>query len=222
MPTAPHSERPFARAKLVLALLCLPGLAACQGAGAEDDTQRINRTLLRLLTSDGRRICVDGKTYGEPLAIFRTMLPAPDPARRPLGWHLPTPLEAGPSLKVGRLADQELRGERIVLPERPQTRDFLPAVEQVRLDGLAREAALSDTESVPVRAAPDAPRATVRWWPLNRLDRGCGPVYTLSKPVLFRDAAFVTVTAGHRGSTYALQKADRDWSPVARWSTWLY
>lgn len=199
-------------------------LAGCQaGADARDDAGLINAQLLKLLTSDGRSICVDGKTVGEPLAIFRTMLPAPDPARRPLGWHVPSPLDIGPSLRVGRLANQELRGERIVLPEREQTKDFLPAVEQVQLNGLAREASVMTPDSgVGVENTPEAPRAAVRWWPLNRLRSGCGPIYTVSKPVTFRGHGFVTVTAGHRGTTYVFRKTGDAWAPYAKWSTWLY
>ncbi|WP_375401956.1 hypothetical protein [uncultured Sphingomonas sp.] len=204
--------------------MCATGLASCSVApGPRDDVQRINDSLLALLTSDGRRICVDAKTYGEPLGIFRTMLPAPDPAKRPLGWFPPRPLEFGPSLGARQLVDVELRGERVVLPERSQPRDRLPVTRQVQLNSLAADGALMTPHgSTSFRSNPAAPRATVRWWPLNRFDSKCGPVYTFSKPVVFRGAAFVTVTAGHRGSTYAFSESGAGWAPVAKWSTWLY
>lgn len=216
--SAHHSAR-RGRAPLALAIAALGG---CASAPA-DDAERINALLLQVLTSRGERICVDSKTYGEPLAVFRAMLPAPDPARRPLGWHPPGPLREGPSLTGRQLAAQELRGERIVLPERAQTKDQLPAVEQVQLNGAAREASLMAPQTgVGLRASPAAPRATVRWWPLNRLDRSCGPVHTVSKPVVFRDLAFVSVTAGHQGTTYAFREVGPAWRPIAKWSTWLY
>lgn len=207
-----------------LVLLALTGaLAGCGAPEPQDDARRISDSLLRLLTSDGRRICVDGRTYGEPLAIFRTMLPAPDPAKRPLGWFPPRPLETGVSLKAGQLADVELGGEQVVLPEREQPRDRLPVVQQVQLNSLAADGALMEPHtSARLTPSPAAPRARVRWWPLNRFDGKCGPVYTFSKPLVFRGSAFVTVTAGHRGSTYAFGRRGGDWTPIAKWSTWLY
>lgn len=220
-PTPPPGRKAAALAPALAALLALPGCGS--GPAGGDDAARINQALLRTLTSGGERICVDGKAYGEPLAIFRTMLPAPDPARRPLGWHPPSPLREGPSLTGRQLADAEFRGERIVLPERAQGKDKLPQIQQVQLNGIAKEASLMrPLQDVGLDRSPAAPLAKVRWWVLNRLDRSCGPVHTVSKPVIYRDMAFVSVTAGHQGTTYAFRNAASAWTPVAKWSTWLY
>lgn len=200
------------------------GIGGCQAdAGERDDNRQISAGLFRVLTSQGKAICVDAATHGEPLAIFRSMIPAPDPARRPLIWSRPAPLENGRTLTGRELVDDEFGDGRLVLPERTSASGVLSVTAQVQLNALARTASMmSSDSSARLNPAPDAPLAKVRWWIRNRFDANCGPPYTVSKPIIMRDVAFVSVTAGHRGSTYAFHKVKAVWQPVAKWSTWLY
>ena len=94
---------------------------------------------------------------------------------------------------------------------------------ETQLNQLARMASLVEPEQgVTVRAVPEAPLATVRWWPINRLTPRCDFIHTVSKPVIKQSIAFVTVTAAHQGTTYAFQKSADGWSTIAKWSNWLY
>lgn len=210
------------RCRSAAVLVPFVALASCAGGAAGTDDQRINTALLRTLTADGTAICVDRGTYGEPLAVFRTMRTAPDPVRRMLHWSAPTPLRPGRMLSGRELVDNELRDGRSVLPELGQD-GALSLNEQARLNALAHRASLVSPESgVAVRNHPAVPLAQVRWWPLNRMGGKCGPSYTVSKPVITRDIAFVTVTAAHQGNTYAFQRQGAGWATVAKWSNWLY
>lgn len=207
----------------MVALPLLATLGGCSGWHADTDERRINTLLLQVLTSDGKGICVDSGTYGEPLAIFRAMLPAPEPARRPLAWSKPAPLTPGRNLTGQELVGSELKGQQVVLPERPSGKDRLSVIEQIQLNDWARQASFASTyPAVSLADTPEAPRARVRWWGWNRLDSSCRPIYTVSKPVIFQNMAFVSVTAAHQGSTYAFRKAGAAWAPHAKWSNWLY
>lgn len=198
------------------------GLTACGSSGTTDERQVVE-SLLGVLTAGDTAICVDGRTRGEPLAVYRSMLPAPDPARRPLYWVPPAPLQTGRVLSNRELVDTEFRDGQALLPEHAQSKDRLPYTVQRQLDGVAREASVIQPDGV-MTLSPNArvPLARVRWWVRNRFDKGCDPVYTLSHPIIVRNQAFVTVTAGHHGSTYAFRKTGPGWAPVAKWSTWLY
>jgi hypothetical protein len=201
--------------------LCLAG---CTSADRIDNPQRINEALLRTLTADGQRICVDSGTFGEPLAVFRTMLPAPPAVRRLLFWSPPAPLRPGRLLSGHELVRDELSDGRSILPERRQDTQKLPLPAQLQLNALARNALLVTPEAgVWLHDTPSAPLAQVRWWPLNRLDASCDGTFTFSKPLIKNDMAFVTVTAAHQGSTYALRRNNAgQWESLAKWSNWLY
>jgi hypothetical protein len=219
-----HARRPQFLS-LVSKFVPLAGIIGCLGAcnaRADSDTSQISDLLLKLLTSQGKAICVDGSTFGEPLAAFRSMLPAPDPARRPLFWSSPAALEDGRALSSRELINDEFTDEQIVLPERLRQRAALPATEQLQLNALAREASIMSSDSVTLSNSAGAPLAQVRWWLLNRVSSSCGPNYTISKLVILHDTAFLSVTAGHRGTTYAFQKKGPTWAPIAQWGTWLY
>jgi hypothetical protein len=209
------------RAMSVAALL---GLTSCgASAPSRGDAEEVTHSLLKTLTANGETICVDSTTQGEPLAIFRTMLTAPDPARRPLAWHEPGPLNAGKEVTGRQLVASEFRGEHIELPEYGTAENVLPPLLQMRLNALARAVSFIASDApTSVKGNDDVPKARVRWWVLNRLDKSCGPIYTLSKPIVVHDAAFVSVMAGHEGTIYALRKSDKVWAPLAKWTNWLY
>jgi hypothetical protein len=200
------------------------GLTSCGvSSPLHTDAEQVTQSLLKTLTADGATICVDSTTQGEPLAIFRTMLTAPDPARRPLAWHEPGPLNAGKEVTGRQLVASEFRGEHIELPEYGTAENVLPPLLQLRLNALARAVSFIPSDApTSVKASGDVPKARVRWWVSNRLDRSCGPIYTLSKPIVVRDVAFVSVMAGHEGTIYALRKTNKTWAPLAKWTNWLY
>lgn len=200
-------------------MIVLAGCASPQN----DDRHRIAAAVLAQLTSNGRPICVDSRTRGEPLSVFRTMIVAPNPARRPLAWRAPSVLLAprvvrGPAPDPRRVTDT-----RTQLAIAEATEATLPAVEQVRLNGLAREAmVMKSGGEIDLAATLQAPRARVRWAPINRFDPNCDEPHSLTRPVINRSTAFVTVVAAHQGTTYAVERRGNGWVPTAQWSTWLY
>jgi hypothetical protein len=216
-----HSVIEITRAASIAGMLLLTSCGA--SLPAQGDAEQVSHALLKTLTSNGETICVDSTTQGEPLAIFRTMLTAPDPARRPLAWHEPGPLRTGRDVTNRQLVAAEFRGEHVELPEYGAAENVLPVLLQLHLNALAREVAFIPSDApTSLKGGADVPRARVRWWIFNRFDRSCGPIYTLSKPIVIRDAAFISVMAGHEGSTYALRKVDKVWAPMAKWTNWLY
>lgn len=203
-------------AGLLAVSLALGGCAA----GAASDATQVVGAVAQLQAADGRRICLDRTTRGEPLAIFRTMLPAPNPARRPLGWRTPGPLMPSASITNRQLVADEFRDQHVVLPEHGQTAPELAFEAQWQLNGLARRMAnVAGDKDV---AIPDGAKVQPRWWIRNRLDPGCDMPYTISNPVLAQNIAFVSVTAGHQGTIYAVQRDKGVWKPIAKWSNWLY
>lgn len=218
-------KQPFVSTMIrTMSVATMLGLTSCGVTSPlRSDAEQVTQSLLKTLTADGETICVDSTTQGEPLAIFRTMLTAPDPARRPLAWHEPGPLNEGKEVTGRQLVAAEFRGEHIQLPEYGTAENVLPPLLQLRLNALARAVSFIPSDApTSVTGSGDVPKARVRWWVSNRLDRSCGPIYTLSKPIVVRDVAFVSVMAGHEGSIYALRKADQAWAPLAKWTNWLY
>lgn len=206
----------------MFATMCM-SLAACNADAGVNEARQLNDALLELLTSQGRTICVDSTPYGEPLAAFRSMQPAPEPARRPLFWRTPVPLEPGRNLTNRELVDIEFRDDQTVLPEQSGAGRALPVIAQLQLNAIAREASVMMSGSdATIAGSPAAPRAKVRWWLRNRFDSTCTAPYTVSKPILLHGIGLVSVTAAHHGSTYAFKRVNSGWMPVAKWATWLY
>ena len=209
-------------------VLAAGGTAALAGCGESskaptDATAQVMQSLVSLLTADGKAACIDSRTRGEPLAIFRTMMAAPDAARRPLSWFAPQPLRPTGMPSRRQMFDDQINAERFVLTTPQQSSRPLPVLLQGQLDAAARQLSLyGDQDRVSIAAPQAAPHATVRWWIRNRFDRGCTPVYTASNPVVANNIAFVSVTAGHWGTTYAFRKHASAWSPVGQWTNWMY
>jgi len=205
------------------ACVAAAALASCSSVKPDDPPQRIIASVLKQLTSENRAICVDARTRGEPLAIFRTMIVAPDQARRPLAWRVPGTLLSPRIISAKRVASNEFSDSRTRLPLAESSTPGLPMVDQIRLNGLAREAMVFDSaEQLPIASPPSAPLAQVRWWPQNRLDSSCNAVHVLTRPVEIRDTAFVAATAGHQGTIFALEQRGAEWVVVAQWANWIY
>lgn len=211
---------------MLVGALALGGCGA--GATALDDNEQIVRATLGVLTADGKPICVDERTRGQPLAVFRTMSEAPRASRTPLGWHPPGPLRSPAEPRAGGIWRQEMRRGRpdhaqVRLGE-PGNRDAtdLPPLEQMRLNGRALALSSATSETVTIGSNWNVPGVTARWAPRNWIARDCDPRYVLTNPIHAGTIGFVTVTAGHWGTTYALEKTAGRWRPAAQWSTWLY
>jgi hypothetical protein len=206
-------------------ILCLGLLAS--GCASETQTPsepaKVIETLLGVLSSDGRRVCVDAKTQGKPLAVFSTMIVAPRPSRRPLQWQIPKPLRPPGPLSNRELYEDEFARARILLEKPVNARDVLPPEQQLQLNSVARTlAAVGDVERVSIANSPKRPLIVARWWLANRVRPLCVPNFTISNPVVAREIAFVSVTGGHWGTTYAFRKRGDRWAPHAQWTTWLY
>lgn len=194
-------------------------LTGCS-AGQPNDATQVVAAVARAQIVGNRPVCIDRATHGEPLAVFRTMLPAPDPARRPLAWHPSGPLRQGQKIPTRALVADELRDAHIVLAEPDQDGEPLPAPTQLQLNAYAVQ--LSKLEADKTVRVPAESQLRPRWWLVNRLDPNCRVPVTVSDPVLARDMAFVSVTAGHFGTLYAVQRSPSGWTPIAKWSDWLY
>ena len=94
---------------------------------------------------------------------------------------------------------------------------------QSQINAAATRLSLYKTKDhIAVDSWSKAPLARVRWWIRNRIDSGCSPVYTVSNPVVAKNVAFVSVTAGHAGTTYAFRKQAQAWTPIGQWTDWIY
>jgi hypothetical protein len=206
----------------VAATVMLTGCVDASSTAADDRTQ-VMQSLLSVLTADGKPACVDARTRGKPLAIFRTMMVAPDPARRPLAWFVPQPLRPQGMLSSQQLFDDQFRSERVVLTKPRRPAQALPNDLQGQLNAAAGQLSLDQEEDrLAISDSQAAPLAKVRWWVRNRFDQTCSPIYTISNPVIAKNVAFVSVTAGHWGTTYAFQKKGPSWATIAQWTNWIY
>ncbi len=205
--------------------LCALGaaLGGCSAFGdTSDDARQIGKSVLALIDQRAGKVCIDSRTRGEPLAIFRTMIVAPDPARRPLMWRPPTSVGSGDQLTGRELINSQFSGLHPILPEPSSDVPPLPAIEQMQLNALARQLSVRETQRVSLDKPDEAPTAKLRWWAINRFDRSCKTLVRLSNPVIAGNNGFVSVVSGHWGATFALRRTGKDWQVVARWTDWLY
>ena len=208
---------------LVAGCLALGGCAAAQRP--LEDRELIARAVLALLASTGQAVCIDDRTNGEPLAVFREMSKAPRPARSELRWHTPLPLRPEAEVTLQDLKRAELDHQSFAINEPGPRRDALPGLDQMRLDGSAQRLSQpvgTVNERVSIRGSWTPRGVKARWWPLNRVRRDCRPLFEISDPVRDRERAFVTVRSEHWGTVYALERRGTDWSVIAEWSRWLY
>lgn len=213
--------RQSARFPLVVTLLFS---AACSSApdSPVDEGQKIVQAALKVLASDGKGVCVDGRTTGRPLAIYAAMRAAPSPSRRPLAWHVPGQLRPLGTLSNMQLYRDSLGSESAHLQDPQQAEAALPVVDQRRLDDAATKLALSNAAPGIAISPRWATGVKARWWPMNRLSRSCLPTYRLSNPVWSGSIGYVTVMTEHWGTTYAFERNQAGWEPVGQWTNWLY
>lgn len=208
-------------------IVAVTGVALALGgcaskAGADSEEAAAIAAVTAVMTADAQRICVDNATNGDALAVYRTMMVAPDPSRRPLSWHQPVPLRPVTTLSERQMIDDEFRADRVRLVPPGNISPVLPTTAQLQLDSVARAMAAIDRSGTREVRIPAAPLVAARWWPLNRLWPQCLNVFTISNPVVVRDMGFVTVRGGHWGTVYALRKQGARWSVNGQWTNWLY
>lgn len=190
-----------------------------------DDEGRIVRATLGILASNrpasAPPLCIDNRTRGEPLAIFRTMRAAN--TEHDLRWRTPAALQARPKVSGRDLFEDAIGRNKLRIEEPQSIGAILPATEQRRLDATATAMAIvGDSGSATFGEAAAAPGTRPRWWLANRIAGGCDRIYVLSRIVRDARVAFVTVTADHWGTTYAVERRGDAWQVTAQWDSWLY
>jgi hypothetical protein len=207
------------------AIAMIIGLGGCAASGlpGEDDSGQVLHALSATLTADGAPACIDNWTQGAPLTAYRAMMAAPARSRQPLAWHEPQPLRP-PTLPSGRrIFNDELRSDQILLLRPQQTGAPLSFLLQRQLNFAANRLSLMQgSKALAIEQWPGAPLAHPRWWILNRLWPVCSAVYAVSNPVVAKNVAFVSVKAGHWGTTYAFVKQGSQWKAIGQWTNWLY
>ncbi len=210
---------------LSVAAATVLSLGGCGGAPKPpyDDSQKLVRATLKILTNDGNVICVDNRTNGKPLAIFATMAVAPAPSRRPLAWHHVVPLRSSEALTTRQIYQDTIVDKPSHIPDPTNTTPALGFLEQQQLNNAAMvQSRRGHTRTVDFPGGFDNPRVDARWWPFVRLSRKCYLKYAVSDPVWMDDLGFVTINIEHWGTTYAFKRRDRDWVAVGQWSNWLF
>lgn len=218
------SRRWGAERIILLALVGLTGLAGCVRAngGTQSEEEQLVRATLLFMARDGHVVCVDGRTSGRPLTVFRTMMANRRPDQTTPLWFAPEPLR-GEAAAMPQQRSNGMRAGGSQVELLAFQRSPLPLGEQ---DALNRAAATMAT--LPTAKAVDISRlklpAEVKasWWPLNRISLSCWPVHVVSAPIIQRDVAFISVTADHWGTTYAFSRERNGWAPRAQWTNWLY
>ncbi len=216
---APQAQRGLAC--LLTAAIALSGCTA----PVLDDRGKIVRATLQMLASDraptAPALCVDDRTRGEPLAIYRTMRAAGN--EHDLRWHYPGPLHGEQRVSNRALFEDAIGRNRLRIAEPLSTGAVLPAADQRRLDTAATAlAVVGASEGITIGAAAAAPGTAPRWWLHNRARRDCDRIYVVSRVVSDGRNGFLTVTADHWGTTYAVVRDRAEWRVAAKWSSWLY
>jgi hypothetical protein len=208
----------------IAALLCVV-LAGCTGSGAmpKTDSEKVVFETLKLLTAPGEAICVDAATAGRPLDVFHTMVSNPPPGLQLPVWYVPARLKPTTALSIAQLYDSTQKQASVHIDQPANnTAQLLPAL-QTQLDRNAWiMSSLGRTKKVMI--SPDWPVGGLkaRWWLRNRISSHCQPNFRIANPIVVRNVAFVTVTADHWGTTYALARQGAGWAIRAQWSNWLY
>lgn len=187
-------------------------------------SEQIVQAVLKHLTTGGD-VCIDDRTHGDALLVFREMTGAPKPSRDELHWSSPEPLRPNQRVATDAIKEAELENKQLHLAEPDIRTAKLDALSQRQLTGAARVLSRGigvERESVRIRDSWTPIGVAARWWPINRVRMDCWPRYEISDPARLKGTAFVSVKAGHWGTLYALQRRNQEWQVIAEWSRWLY
>lgn len=186
-----------------------------------DDRAAIVRAVLSTLASDGKPLCIDNRTSGSALAIWRYAEAVPAVSDTSRGWSRPQPFRPPVQADATLTPDRTVRGrlKRQMTAYAPLDRTeaaTLTAIgHQLSLGAGDRDPVLIEQQWVPQGVTP-------RWWLMNRLFGQCPYAFTLSNPAQSRHVAFVLVQASHWASIYAVSNDKNQWHTVAHWTPWMY
>lgn len=200
-------------------------LAGCSvgSVPANGDAGPVLHALAATLTADKKPVCIDSSTRGDSLAVFRAMLSAPPAARQQLAWFEPQPLRPPTNPSGWQVFNDEIRDDQILIQRPQQMGAPLSFLLQRQLNFAANRLSLvQGSDELAITKSGGAPLARPRWWVANRISPGCSPVFTVMNPVVSKNLAFVSVKAGHWGTTYAFAKQGAQWKAVGQWTNWLY
>lgn len=213
--------------KALLALAALLPLASCSKGPTPDklDTdQKIVHSVLSLLASDGKPVCVSRLTFGSPLSQYRVARRGQLERYYVLDWFPPTPWRPPAMPTQKQLRDDAAAGRNAHIPEPPARTDELPRDKRSILDGLAFAISPPAVELHSVHMRENwMPKGVIpRWWPGRDDTLGCDANYVLSGVKRSDHVAFVAVRVHHWGTLYALVTHGDDWRVVGQWGPWLY
>ena len=209
------------------ALATLLTLAGCGGDGADRlaPDERIARAVLGVLASDGKPVCVQRITYGNPLTVYRSARRGELQRFYPLDWYPAQPFRP-PSMPTQQQLRAAVEAKRDAdLPDAPVRLDALPREQRSVIDSIAFAMSTSavPTHSILVRQGWVPANVFPRWWPAKDRQNGCEANYVLSSIKRTDKAAFVAVRVDHWATLYALAPLPGgNWRVVAQWANWLY
>lgn len=210
----------------VLVALAGAAVTSCTRPPTSEE-ERIVAAVTRLIAAPAALTCVDRRTGGNALEIWRDARLVVLASGRRLGWSVPQPLRPPMSVERGvETAD----GRRMRVAEPLSRAPALPRAVEQRVEVAARRLVLADPDG-PV-TIPSGPGISSRWWVMHRLRRECPYAFHLSNPAWSGPIgagaakpgtiAFVAVDANHWATIYALERRVSGWYPLARWTPWMY
>lgn len=221
-------ERPLGRflQAAVLAAFTVPmlSLAGCTGTDKSpvDSDEKLIQAALTMLDGQGEPLCVDAKTVGHPLSVFRASASNASRTVAPRTWFAPARFSPPRGLSTTDIYRGGQADDTVHLDQPTNTGPELGERDRLMLDRAASSLSMNEANrSITIWPSWQA-GMKARWWLRNRVSRHCTPNYHLSNPVRSNDIGFVTITANHWGTTYAFKRKGADWVVTAQLSNWLY
>lgn len=211
-------------AKLSVALAVGLALAGCGASESlpRTDGEKLVQATLGMLSGNGAPLCVDARTVGRPLAVFRSITLNPPRGSRPPDWYVPDLLKPPPPVPSGVLV-RSARGDGTVQIDQPTNATApLPPRVQARLNRAANSLSLQAADQTVTILPSWKSGIKARWWLRNRISRHCSPNYQISNPVTAANIGYVSVKGEHWGTTYAFARRESGWVATAQWRNWLY
>ena len=210
--------------RIAFAAMSLSALCACQGhSQPQTSDERVVSATLKLLASDGKPVCVDNATSGQPLGVFRTTIRNRPAGLEPPSWFAPAALRPPAALSSFELLRGAQVDSNVHITQPANSSSAMAAPLQ---DALNRSAWQLSTENASKEVsninAWGIKGVALHSWIINRLSPRCEPNYRLSNPVSNQNVSFITVIADHWATIYAFNRRGIDWVPIAQWSNWIY